>query len=64
MLVLTRKRNQSVRIGDTIEVRVLELRKDKVTLGFKGPPEVPIHREEVFELIRVSGRRPSNVPAR
>jgi carbon storage regulator len=51
MLVLTRRRNQRVRIGDAIEVRVLETHKDKVKLGFTGPPEVTIHREEVYQQI-------------
>ena len=57
MLVLTRKRNQRVLIGDGIEVRVLETRRDKVKLGFPGPPEVPIHREEVHERIKANGKK-------
>lgn len=64
MLVLTRKRNQRVLIGDAIEVRVLETGRDKVKLGFTGPPEVPIHREEVYERIKANGKKPAYVHAR
>jgi len=64
MLVLTRKTNECVVIGSTIQVRVLETRKDKVKLGFTGPPEVPIHREEVYERIKADGKRVGPVHAR
>jgi carbon storage regulator len=57
MLVLTRKRNQRVLIVDGIEVWVLETRRDKVQLGFTGPPEVPIHREEVHQRIETDARK-------
>ncbi|MEX0702826.1 MAG: carbon storage regulator CsrA [Planctomycetales bacterium] len=52
MLVLTRKKNQRIRIGDDIEITVLEVHGDRVKLGFSGPPHVPIHREEVARRIR------------
>jgi carbon storage regulator len=48
MLVLTRKRGERTMIGDEISVTVLEVRGDRVKLGFAGPAEVPIHREEVY----------------
>lgn len=48
MLVLTRKKEESVRIGDKIEVVVLEVTGKRVRLGFRCPPEVPIHRAEMF----------------
>lgn len=47
MLVLTRKKGQRVVIGEKIEVTVLEVRGNRVRLGFEGPPEVPIHRHEL-----------------
>ena len=47
MLVLSRKSGQRVRIGQSIEVTVLESHNGRVKLGFSGPPEIPIHREEV-----------------
>ena len=51
MLVLSRKKNEKVIIGENIEVRVIDIRGDRVKLGFVGPPDVPIHREEVFRRI-------------
>jgi len=51
MLVLTRKPQEAVRIGDDIEVVVLEVHGDRVKLGFRAPAEVPIHRGEVHDRI-------------
>lgn len=51
MLVLSRKKNEKVIIGENIEVRVIDVRGDRVKLGFVGPADVPIHREEVFRRI-------------
>ena len=51
MLVLSRKNGERVVIGHEIEVVVLEIRGSRVKLGFKGPQEVPIHREELHEKI-------------
>lgn len=47
MLVLTRKTNQSIRIGDGIEVTVLSISGEKVRLGIRAPRDVPVFREEV-----------------
>jgi len=52
MLVLSRKANERIYIGDRIEVCVLDVRGDRVRLGFNAPEEVSIHREEVYERIR------------
>ncbi len=52
MLVLTRKPGQSIVIGEEIIVTVLEVRGDQVRLGVQAPRELPIHREEVYNLIR------------
>jgi carbon storage regulator len=54
MLVLTRKTDEAIVIGRDIEVTVLEVRGDRVKLGFRGPPDVPIHRAEVREKIENS----------
>jgi len=51
MLVLCRKRGEQIVIGENIEVVVLEIRDDRVKLGFKGPLEVPIHRQELHEKL-------------
>ena len=48
MLVLTRKPNQSIMIGDDIEVSVLSTTGDKVRIGIQAPRDVPIFREEIY----------------
>jgi carbon storage regulator len=57
MLVLSRKTGEKVVIGDKIEVTVLQVRGDRVKLGFSAPEEVAIHRRELRE--RVAGARPA-----
>ena len=52
MLVLSRKKNESLVIGDCVVVTVVEIRGDKVRLGIDAPREVPIHRREVFDAIQ------------
>lgn len=51
MLVLTRRKNEKIIIGDNITLVVVEIRGDKVRLGIEAPQEVPVHREEVREAI-------------
>ena len=51
MLVLSRKKNESIVIDDKITVTVVEIRGDKVRLGIVAPKEVPVHRQEVFDAI-------------
>ena len=51
MLVVTRKRNEAIIIGDAIEVRVLRIGRDGVRLGVTAPPTVPVHRTEIYMLI-------------
>lgn len=52
MLVLSRKKNESIVIDEHIVITVVEIRGDKVRLGIQAPKEVPIHRSEVYEAIR------------
>ena len=54
MLVVTRKRNEAIVIGDGIEVRVLRHGRDGVRLGITAPPQVAVHRQEVYETIRAA----------
>ncbi len=49
MLVLSRKRGERIRIGDNVEVTVLAISNSRVKLGFSGPPDVWIHRDEVYQ---------------
>lgn len=52
MLVLTRKADESVTIGNDIVVTVLKIEGNYIRLGFDAPKEIPIHRTEVFERIQ------------
>jgi carbon storage regulator len=54
MLVLSRKKNESIIINNNIIIVVVEIRGDKVRLGVEAPKEVPVHRREVFDAIRRS----------
>ena len=51
MLVLNRKKGQRIVIGNQVELTVLEVHGDRVKLGFRGPAEIPIHREEIHRKI-------------
>lgn len=58
MLVLSRKRGERIVIGDGIEIVIVEIRGDKVRLGFDAPKDVSVHRKEVADAIaRGGGRR-------
>jgi carbon storage regulator len=52
MLVLSRRKNESIVINDDITIVVVEIRGDKVRLGIEAPKETPVHRNEVYETIR------------
>jgi carbon storage regulator len=52
MLVLTRKLGEIIRVGDTVTVRVLEVKGNQVRLGVEAPSDVRIYREEVYRAIR------------
>ena len=54
MLVLSRKKNESIVINDDITIVVVEIRGDKVRLGVEAPKEIPVHRREVFDAIQRS----------
>lgn len=56
MLVLSRKKNESIVIRDDIVITVVEVRGDKVRLGIDAPKEVTVHRREVYEAIKESER--------
>jgi carbon storage regulator len=61
MLVLSRKKNESIVINSDIVITVVEIRGDKVRLGIDAPKDVPVHREEVYEAIRGAKAQPTAV---
>lgn len=52
MLILTRKSGEGIRIGDSITLRIIEVRGNQVRLGIEAPKNVSVHREEIYEAIR------------
>ncbi len=52
MLVLTRERDQIIMIGDDIEVRIVDIRGDKIRIGVTAPQNVAVHRKEVYDEIQ------------
>lgn len=52
MLVLSRQRDESIMIGDNVQITVVDIRGDKVRLGIIAPNEIPVHRKEVFDAIQ------------
>ena len=63
MLVLSRKKNESIVINNDIVVTVVEIRGDKVRLGIVAPKEVPVHRQEVYDAIHGSKDSVAPTPA-
>lgn len=69
MLVLSRQRDESIKIGDDIEITVVDIRGEKVRLGINAPAHIPVHRKEVYEAIKreneaaaeASGQQPGKV---
>ena len=57
MLVLTRKLGENIRIGDAVKITVLEVRSGQVKLGIEAPPEVKVHREEIYARIQEENRK-------
>jgi len=60
MLVLSRKRNESIRIGDDVTIAVVDIRGDKVKIGIEAPLSIPVHRSEVW--IAIQRDRQSDAP--
>ena len=52
MLVLTRQKNESIMIGENIEVTIVDVKGDKVRLGINAPIEISVHRKEIYEAIK------------
>ncbi len=52
MLVLSRQRDETIMIGDEVELTIVDIRGDKVRIGIKAPAHVAVHRKEVYDAIR------------
>jgi carbon storage regulator len=63
MLVLSRRANQSIVVGDDIVITVLDIRGDQVRIGIRAPRDVTVHREEVHAQIRQENRAASEISA-
>ncbi len=61
MLVLSRQRDETIMIGDDIEITVVDIRGDKVRLGITAPNVIPVHRKEVYEAIKRENMAASNM---
>ena len=61
MLVLSRQRDQTIMVGDHIEITIVDIRGDKVRLGINAPAEIPVHRKEVYEAIQRENREAARV---
>lgn len=60
MLVLSRQRDQTIIIGDSIRITIVEVRGDKVRIGIDAPKDVTVHRQEIYDAIkREEGDQPS-----
>ena len=61
MLVLSRQRDESIMIGDNVQITIVEIRGDKVRLGIVAPTEIPVHRKEVYDAIQRENRKAAGV---
>ncbi|WP_068673074.1 carbon storage regulator CsrA [Oceanobacillus sp. Castelsardo] len=61
MLVLTRKKNEALQIGDDIEIKVLGIEGDQVKLGIAAPKSVEIHRKEIYLDIKEQNNAAANI---
>lgn len=60
MLVLARKPNQSIMIGDDIEIRIVDVRGDQVKIGINAPRKIKVHRKEIYEEIKKANQEASS----
>lgn len=63
MLVLSRQRDESIMIGDNVEITIVDIRGDKVRLGIIAPSQIAVHRKEVYEAIQRENQKAASVEA-
>lgn len=63
MLVLTRKLNESIMIGDDVKITIVDVKGDQVKLGITAPRQIAVHREEVYLEIQKENQLAANTPA-
>lgn len=61
MLVLTRKTQQAIKIGENIEISIVAIEGDQVKLGISAPQTVEIHRKEIFDAIQLQNSEAANI---
>ncbi|MDX8044601.1 carbon storage regulator CsrA [Gracilibacillus sp. S3-1-1] len=61
MLVLTRKTNEAIQIGDDIQIKVISVDGDQVKLGISAPKDVEVHRKEIYQAIQQENNEAANV---
>lgn len=61
MLVLSRQRDETIMIGDDIEITVVDIRGDKVRLGINAPTRIAVHRKEVYDAIKAENQRAAQI---
>jgi carbon storage regulator len=61
MLVLSRQRDESIMIGDNVQITIVDIRGDKVRLGIVAPSEIAVHRKEVYDAIQRENHKASKV---
>lgn len=63
MLVLSRQRDESIMIGDNVQITIVDIRGDKVRLGIVAPNEIAVHRKEVYDAIQRENQAAAGVSA-
>ncbi len=61
MLVLSRQRDETIMIGDDIEITIVDIRGDKVRVGINAPRHISVHRKEVYDAIQQENRRAAKI---
>lgn len=64
MLVLSRKRNEQITIGEDIVITIVDVRSDKVRIGIEAPAHVPVHRQEIYLALNRTKVEPSAEPTK